>query len=68
MMDSSQVQNIIPPSYAGYIQKKKLEELLVTLFHQTISVRFVGGRFEFTAPRLVTTDELMQIVEDEHVH
>ncbi|KAL4745164.1 hypothetical protein BDW72DRAFT_187089 [Aspergillus terricola var. indicus] len=68
MMDAPQVQNIIPPSYAGYIRKQRLEELLFTLFRQTIPVRFVGERFEFTAPRLVTTDELMQIVEDEHVH
>ncbi|KAI9370378.1 hypothetical protein BJX61DRAFT_544666 [Aspergillus egyptiacus] len=60
-MDAPQVQNIIPISYTGYIQKERLEELLVTLFHRALPVRFVGGRFQFTAPRLVTIDELMSV-------
>ncbi|KAK2790107.1 hypothetical protein FQN53_000347 [Emmonsiellopsis sp. PD_33] len=52
------VQNVIGPDICGYIKPEKLERLLRKLFGYKITVRHVGERYEFDAPRYLTDEEI----------
>lgn len=54
---------------SGYIRKGGLQNKVDSLWPgQGIRVRHINGRFEFTAPRLITDDELSDIVQETRVN
>ncbi|KAK2783475.1 hypothetical protein FQN52_009595 [Onygenales sp. PD_12] len=62
------VQNVIGPDICGYIKPEKLERLLRKLFGYKITVRHVGERYEFDAPRYLTDEEIDRVTEAARVH
>ncbi|PMD57525.1 uncharacterized protein K444DRAFT_614920 [Hyaloscypha bicolor E] len=61
------VESVIEPTLARYIDATKLEKLLKKIFNEDIAVYEKNGVFSFTAPRHLTEDELDSVTEDTRV-
>ncbi|KAK1149742.1 hypothetical protein N8T08_005296 [Aspergillus melleus] len=67
-MPTTYVRNTLGADVTGYIRHEKLEARLRIIFQTPIMVELRNSRFVFYAPRVVTKDELEDILEIDRVN